>query len=64
MLNSAGVSLGKCDGCEGADLVSGCLFEVGDVGGRKRPVLLLVRSEPDKELVVPFGRKSELIVSN
>jgi hypothetical protein len=45
-------------------LASGGLFEVGDVEGRKRPVLLLVRSEPDKELVVPFGRKSELIVSN
>jgi hypothetical protein len=38
----------------------------GDVGGRKRPVLLLlvVRSLPDKESVVPFGRRSELIASN
>jgi hypothetical protein len=33
------------------------------MGGRKRPVLLLVCSVPDKEPEVPFGRESELIVS-
>jgi hypothetical protein len=57
--------------CPGAGLVSGGRAGGGEeeeaVGGRKRPVLLLlvvVRSEPGKEPVVPFGRKSELIVWN
>jgi len=51
--------------CVGADFVSDGLLSVGDVGVRKRPVLLLlVRSLPDKESVVPLGRRSELIASN
>jgi hypothetical protein len=57
--------------CPVEDLVSGGraggVEDEEDVGGRKRPVLLpvvVVRSEPGKEPVVPFGRKSELIVWN
>lgn len=65
MLNSAGVSFGRCVGWAGEGLFSGGLLIGGDEGGRKRPVLLLlVRSEPEEEPVVPFGRRSELIVSN
>jgi hypothetical protein len=64
VLNSAAVNLSGSTVCPVALFVSVVLGVAGDMGGRKRPVLLLlVRSVPDKEPVVPFGRKSELIAS-
>jgi len=68
-LNSAGESLNGCVVCPVGVFVSGGRLseeaDDDDGGGRKRPVLLLlVRSLPGKELVVPLGRRSELIASN
>jgi hypothetical protein len=61
VLNSADVNLSGNGVCPGELFVSVVLAVAGGVGGRKRPELLPVRSVPDKEPVVPFGRKSELI---